>query len=141
MDDFSDLQSNQIPPQQYPHYGYKPMRSNAFMGLSLSFGIISITCSSVIFISMIAAGLSILFAILSRGNDKKFTSIAKAGIITSVLGLACSIFVTISAFYMVINNAEYRAQVNDMCQQLYGTSFDDMLKEINPDFAKQLPGD
>lgn len=135
MDQFSDLQSNKKEPQQYPHYGYKPPRSNAFMILSLSFGIISITSCSVIFISMIACGLSILFAILSRGNDRKLSGICKAGVVTSVFGLVCSVIVTAGACYLMLHDTEYRKQMNEACEQIYGVTFDEMLKQTYPQLS------
>ena len=135
MDDYSDLQNNQIPMQEYPHYGYKPVRSNAFMILSLCMGILCITSCSVIFISMITGGLSILFAILSRGSDKKMQILPKIGIVSSVLGLICSVCVTVSVCYLMIHDSTYREQVNEACEQVYGMSFDDMLKEMYPELS------
>lgn len=141
MDEFSDLQSNKPLPEQYPHYGYKPPRSNSFMLLSLSFGILSITCCSVIFISMIACGLSILFALLSRGNDQKLNGLCKAGIATSVFGLICSVGVTASACYMMFYDTEYRQQLNEACEQIYGITFDDMLEEAYPELNEMINQD
>lgn len=135
MDDYTDLQNNQIPMQQYPHYGYKPVRSNAFMILSLCLGILCITSCSVIFISMIAGGLSILFAILSRGNDKKMQILPKIGIAASVFGLICSVCVTASVCYLLVSDSTYREQVNEACKQVYGMSFDDMLEEMYPELS------
>ena len=72
---------------------------------------------------------SILFAILSKGRERKLQAICKAGIITSAIGIFLSFLITGAAFYLVFSNPDYRQQLNDMSQQMYGETFDDMLKE------------
>lgn len=141
MDQFSDLQSNQIPPQQYPHHGYRSPRTNAFMILSLCCGIFSISSCSILFVSMITCGLGILFASLSRGNDAKYSGLCKAGMITSIFGLICSICVTCFAFFMIFQSKEYREELNEACEQVYGMSFDDMMKEMYPQIELPTPTD
>ena len=56
-------------------------------------------------------------------------AICKAGIITSVIGIFLSVIITGAACYMMFSNPDYRQQLNDMSQQMYGETFDDMLKE------------
>ena len=51
------------------------------------------------------------------------------GIITSAIGIFLSFLITGAAFYLVFSNPDYRQQLNDMSQQMYGETFDDMLKE------------
>ena len=138
MDNYTDLQNQQTPAEQYPHYGYKPVRSNAFMILSLCMGILCITSCSVIFIAMIAGGLGILFAILSKGNDPKMQILPKIGIATSVFGLVSSIAVTASVCYLLLFDNTYRKQVNEACEQVYGISFDEMLDEMYPELSTMI---
>jgi hypothetical protein len=49
----------------------RPIKPNIFMMLSLMMGILAFTSCTFIFTAMIAGGLSILFAILSKGNHPK----------------------------------------------------------------------
>lgn len=139
MDEYTDLQDDRIPVQQYPHYGYKPVRRNAFMILSLCMGILCFTSCSIIFISMITGGLSILFAILSKGNDHKMHTMPRTGVLISVFGILCSLCVTISTCYMILHDDSYRAQLNEACEQIYGVSFDEMLEEMYSG-ASDMPG-
>lgn len=132
MDEYTDLQDDRIPVQQYPHYGYKPVRRNSFMILSLCMGILCFTSCSIIFISMIAGGLSILFAILSKGNDRKMHTMPRTGIFISIFGIFCSLCITISTCYMVLYDDNYRAQLNEACEQIYGVSFDEMIEDMYP---------
>ena len=142
MNDFSENSdskneagsSYQPDSSQFPHYGYKPARNNSFMILSLCLGILSIATCSFCFFSLPAAGLSILFALLSRGSDKKLQVMPKAGIIISLLGILFSVVITVSAVYLVFTDPTYQAQLNSMCEQMYGQSFDDMMQEINPGY-------
>ena len=104
-------------------------KNNSFTILSLCFGMIAIATCSMFFIALPAGGLSILFAILSKGRERKMQAICKAGIITSAIGIFLSFLITGAAFYLVFSNPDYRQQLNDMSQQMYGETFDDMLKE------------
>jgi len=119
--------------QQFQHYGYVPARSNGFMIASLVMGIIAILSCSMIFTSFIFGGLSILFALLSRGYDKEFSGLAIGGIFTSILGMFCSICMFAFCMYLIFYNPEYRKFMNDTCEQMYGITFDEMLEGEMPD--------
>ena len=74
-------------------------KNNSFTILSLCFGMIAIATCSMFFIALPAGGIFLSFLI------------------------------TGAAFYLVFSNPDYRQQLNDMSQQMYGETFDDMLKE------------
>lgn len=122
------MEKMQNQPVQEPGKTYSS-KSNSFTILSLCFGMIAIATCSMFFIALPAGGLSILFAILSKGRERKMQAICKAGIITSAIGMFLSVIITGAAFYMMFSNPDYRQQLNDMSQQMYGETFDDMLKE------------
>lgn len=113
-----------------------PGRSNVFMILSLVMGIMAFLFSSIIFAAIAAGGLSILFAILSKGNDLRMQTLPKIGILTSVVGICFSIFITAAMFFIVFRNEESREQFmtmyNEMYEEMYGESFEDALKEAYP---------
>lgn len=76
-----------------------------------------------------AGGLSILFAILSKGRETQ-----NAGDLQSRHHHFGNRDLPVfphhgAAFYLVFSNPDYRQQLNDMSQQMYGETFDDMLKE------------
>lgn len=112
-------------------------RSNVFVVLSLIMGILSICSSAFIFVAVVAAGMSILFAILSKGRDLKMQFLSKIGIITSVAGVLFSVIITAAMFFIVFGNEENREQFitmyNEMYEEMYGESFEDVLKEAYPD--------
>ena len=105
---------NQPVPEPGKTYSSK---NNSFTILSLCFGMIAIATCSMFFIALPAGGLSILFAILSKGRERKMQAIFLSFLITG------------AAFYLVFSNPDYRQQLNDMSQQMYGETFDDMLKQ------------
>lgn len=114
----------------------QPQRFNSFMVLSLCFGILSFLSCSVIFFSLIAGGMSILFAILSKGSDTKLKPLSRLGILTSIFGIFCSFAVTIGACYLFFTNDYYHEQINQACKEVYQQSFDDMMLELYPNLSQ-----
>ena len=89
---------------------------------------IAIATCSMFFIALPAGGLSILFAILSKEGNAKCRRSAKQASSLRQSGSSLSFLITGAAFYLVFSNPDYRQQLNDMSQQMYGETFDDMLK-------------
>lgn len=113
-------------------YVVKPQKTNIFMMLSLVMGIMAFTSCTFIFTALIAAGLSILFAILSKGNHPKMHFMAKSGITASLIGVGLSVLITSSAVYLVFNSPEYRELLNTTYESMYGQTFDEALEELYP---------
>lgn len=120
---------------EQPEKVYTPPRFNSFMVLSLCFGILAILSCSVIFFSFFAGGLSILFAILSKGDDTKFQPLSLIGIGTSLLGMILSLIITIGGIYLFLTNDFYHAQINDACKQVYDQTLDEILQEVAPNIS------
>ncbi len=110
----------------------KPQHPNIFMLLALTMGVLAITSCTFIFVALIAAGLSILFAILSKGNHPKMHFMAKSGIIASIAGVFFSVVITSAAVYMVFHNPEYRQLLNTTYESMYGETFDEALEKVYP---------
>lgn len=108
---------------------YIPQRNNSFITISLIFGITAIVSALSIFFPFIFGGLGILFALLSKGNDTQMTSRAKAGLVTSILGIVISTFILIASFVIVFSNSEGRElfwdEYKKAYEQQYGTSFEE----------------
>ena len=109
----------------------RPIKTNVFMMLSLMMGVLAFTSCTFIFTAMIAGGLSILFAILSKGNHPKMHFMAKSGIIASVFSIILSVIITASTVYLVFHNPQYREMLNTTYESMYGITFDEALEEIN----------
>nr|MBQ8253141.1 hypothetical protein [Lachnospiraceae bacterium] len=113
-------------------YAQRPQQPNIFMIMSLIMGILTFMSCAFIFFAMVTGGLSILFAILSKGNHPKMSYPARAGITASVAGIILSVILTSAVFYLVFNSSEYRELLNTTYESMYGESFDEALEEIYP---------
>lgn len=125
----SNKQSNNPSESQYT---YKPPRFNSFMVLSMCCGVLAFFSCSVIFFSLVAGGLGILFAILSKGNDLKMQPLSKIGFITSIMSIMLSICITVGCVYFYFTNEFFHAQLNDACKQMYNQTLDEMITESYP---------
>ncbi|MDD3368932.1 MAG: hypothetical protein PHP50_08640 [Lachnospiraceae bacterium] len=121
----------QVPP------ALKPREPGAdFAAVSMIQGVLAIITSffCTVFPPFILGGTSILFALLSKGYGKKMAKAAKRGIICAVCGIVlnCGVvgYMTTTFVTSYRTDASYRAQVNELCEDTYGMSFDDMLKII-----------
>ncbi len=110
----------------------RPIKPNIFMMLSLMMGVLAFTSCTFIFTAMIAGGLSILFAILSKGNHPKMHFMARSGIIASIAAMILSVIITSATVYMVFHSPQYREMLNTTYESMYGMTFDEALEEIYP---------
>lgn len=110
----------------------RPIKPNVFMMLSVLMGIFAFTSCTFIFTALIAGGLSILFAILSKGSHPKMHFMAKSGIITSIAAIVLSVIITSSVVHLVFNSPQYREMLNTTYESMYGMTFDEALEEIYP---------
>lgn len=113
---------------------------NAFSIASMVLGILSVVLLCLVYFSPMFAGLSILFALLSKGYRNKMHGYALTGVVTSVIGLVCSIALWIGIFVFVFRMAEpgnldsdFWRSYKETGEQIYGEDFDDMLKQIYGD--------
>ncbi len=114
------------------HTTEPPLKTNAFMTLSVLMGIFAFMSCSFIFAALVAGGLSILFAILSKGKHLKMHFMAKAGIATSIAAIVLSVVITSSIVYLMFNSPQYRELLNTTYESMYGMTFDEALEEIYP---------
>lgn len=121
--------------QDFPHSDYVPARNNGFMIASLIMGIFAILTSSTLIGGLICGGLGILFAILSCGNDQKFTGTALGGIVTSIIGLIFSFSIFAMAFYIIFSDGELHDRFNETYEQLYGVTIEEMLNGETPSMS------
>ncbi|MBQ7766071.1 MAG: hypothetical protein IJ397_04435 [Lachnospiraceae bacterium] len=73
----------------------------------------------------IFGGLSIIFAVLSKGNTAHYQLNARIAIIVSCIALIGNTAFTGFVFYNVFFNEEYREQLDETLEQLYGMSMDE----------------
>ena len=77
-------------------------KPNLFEMFSMAFGFASLFSCTVIYSAYLFAGLAILFALLSRGAQMKFSKRAKRGIILGICGILLStVLFTVSFLYLL----------------------------------------
>lgn len=111
-------------------------RQNGFITAAMITGVLALLMSftMTIYPSIVLGSLSIIFALLSKGDDRKMQLTSKIGASTGFLGLAISVVMLAVSLYMIIAIPEYREdftqQFNQMYEQIYGESFEDSLKSL-----------
>lgn len=148
-----DYQHNN--PQGGPGGGYNPYNNNPYnpygtpmqpvpvkpkgSGMataSLVLGIITLVSLLLLRLSMpfLLGGVGIILAILSKGSARKMTDKAKAGMICCITGLALDVVLCVSAVWLVFSlpklSPELTEEVNKICEEQYGVSYDEMMEEI-----------
>lgn len=110
-----------------------PTKKNPFIAASVLMGILSILSSCTIILSMIFGSLGIIFGILAHRKGQKMETDLTVGIVTSSIGLGFSIIIFIVALifsFSMLDNPEYREYMNQVSEQMYGESLDEMLEEM-----------
>ena len=121
-------QMNDIPPLQ--HNTIKP---NYFEIFAFIFAIGSLISTTIIYMSYACAGLSILFALLSRGAQMNFSSRAKLSIFLSVGSIVASTFLFVMSFlYLLQEYGSLEGILRESCETL-GIDFE---KEFGNFFNK-----
>ena len=105
--------------------------TNQFAVASLAMGILTIvtTVLCTVFLPFLFSGLSIIFAVLSKGRNKNMEINARTGIITSLIGFFLNIIIVAGSFNLVFTVPEYKEQLNQVYEQVYGESFDEVWKD------------
>lgn len=87
--------------------GNPPPAPNGMASVSLILGIIALVTSCCFYISIPAAGLSILFALLSKGYDAQMDARARTGIFLASIALVATLVMLIT----VITSGTFRDTV------------------------------
>ncbi len=114
------------------HDSEPPLRqTNQFATAALVMGVITVITAIMctVFLPFLFAGLALIFAVLSKGKDSSMNTNARTGIVTSFIGLALNIVIIAGSFYLVFTVPEYKDQLNQVYEQLYGESFDSVWNE------------
>ncbi len=140
MDNYNN---GQIPPWQnnnsgIPPYYTPPTRhpGSSFATASMVLGILAILSAftGTVFPPVIFGCLSIILALLSKGNDRAMLPNAKVGVLTAILGLIVNVLIVASSFLLLFTNPnmqeEFHDQLNQYYEYFYGESFDDAWDEI-----------
>lgn len=122
--------SDQFNQNQYNQNPYRNPKQNGFASTALLMGIIAFFTMLLVLPPLIIAPLGIIFAILSRGSEKKIPALGKAGIGVCVGAFTISLFITVYTLTQVIPNmnmdvlSEYQEKVSE------GTVTEDDLRNL-----------
>lgn len=110
------------------------MERNSFLIASFSCAILAFFTECSLPVSMVFSALAILFAILSKKAKLKMNPLAMISVGIAVISLFISIIMTAMSLFSIIMVPEQREVFNQACEQLYGTTFDDELNQIQQFF-------
>ncbi len=124
--------------------------SSAMSTASVILAFLSIFSSLMFYIAIPAGALSILFALLSRGRNRRIMGKCRIAILASILGITASVVTTVAAVYTVMTNPEMRRQLestfNYYAQELgldveFDDYFGDGQKEEEDGASDSVPDD
>ncbi|MGN0132440.1 MAG: hypothetical protein ACI4AA_08365 [Lachnospiraceae bacterium] len=115
-------------PQQMP--SRSEMSVNSFLIASIICAVLSLMSSCVIFSAMFFAGLSILFAALSKGKELKMHFIGKTAVLISVSSLVFSLIITAFSVYTVMHDPESRQAFYEEYEEMTGISLEEEIEQL-----------
>lgn len=95
-------------------------------------GLLSLTTSCTVILSLPLGALGILFAVLAHRSKKKMSTSCVTGITLSCVGLLTTVSMIVYSFVMLpslMENEAFRGQMNAVMQQMYGMDFDEFMEE------------
>lgn len=103
---------------------------------SMVLGIITLASLLLLRITVpfLLGGIGIILAILSRGGAKKMAGRAKAGMICCIVSLCVDVAFCSFAVWLMFAlpkiSPELTEEVNKICEEQYGVSYDEMMENI-----------
>lgn len=118
------------------HYQFEqpePPQKNAMSTASMVMGLLTVvtTIMCTVYIPFITCGLAILFAILSKGKSRSMSGSAVTGTITGIGGFILNILLIAMVWYMYTNVPDVHNQANEMFEQRYGVSIDELFEDMD----------
>lgn len=119
----------------YNNYNYNKAHNELDSHVALAtfariLGMFSIPLCLIFYTGIILGGVAVVLALLSKGTMKAFLPQAKKALVLGTVGVVLGYTMMVTSIHTVLTNPEQRQQLNMMSEQMYGTSFDDMLNEI-----------
>ena len=118
----------------YTNYNYNKAHNELDSHVALAtfariLGMFSIPLCLIFYTGIILGGVAVVLALLSKGTMKTFLPQAKKALVLGTVGVVLGYTMMVTSIHTVLTNPEQRQQLNTMSEQMYGTSFDDMLKQ------------
>ena len=109
-----------------------PPKGNGMAIGALVCGILSLAGLLYMFPSFIFGGFAIVFALLSKGKERRILSVAKAGLTLGSIGIVLAAGIMITSVYTVLSNPQLMEQYETLYEQIYGSDFENDLNSIFP---------
>lgn len=112
---------------------YRSNRSvNGFAIASMILGICSLLFFCTVYFPIPLGALGCLFVILSKRRGKAMSGAAITGLVTSILGMLCGLFIIIGSLFTAFTmlRPENRELLDSMFEQTYGVDFEEYFKMI-----------
>lgn len=94
---------------------------NPFISASFILGVIGIVTCCCIYVSFVCGGLSIIFALLSKGGEKKISPQAKNSLIIGSVAIIATVVITASSFAVTIRQYGGFDNMMKSYEKLYST--------------------
>lgn len=122
----------------YPYYNRSSYQlqyaepGSSLANASMVLGIISIIASFTftVYPAFILGSIAIILALLSKGSRTGFFQKARTGIICGTIGLITNTLIVIFSLVFVFTNPDANEMFNQMFEQQYGMTFEEMMEEI-----------
>ncbi len=83
-----------------------------------------------IYPGIVLGALTLILAILSRDGAGKMHDKAKSGIVMGIGAIGVNLVILGLSFGLVFSTGPFKDEVNDMCREIYGQTFDDMWEDM-----------
>lgn len=117
-------------PEQMPQQSYAGSSRSGFLIASVVCAVLALASSCVIFASMFFAGLSIVFAVLSKGGDVRLSMTGKTAVIVSAASLIFSVFLTVWSVVTVMSDPEMRQSFYEQYEEMTGISLEEEIGQL-----------
>lgn len=129
------------------NYNYPPMlhpTGSNFATAAMILGLLAIATTMIfpIYLPFIFGSLSILFALLSKGNVPTLSGKAITGIISGAVGIGINMAIIIAAFFLILSKPKLMIDTaktyDDMIEQMYGVPSEEILGESMEDMMRDI---
>ena len=121
---------------QYNNYDYNRTHNEldrhvSLAGTAMILGFASIPLVFFLNLGIIVGGIAIVLAILSKGICDRFLPQAKRAIIFGSIGVVLGYGMVAFSLHSVLTDPTYMDAMNQITEQMYGESFEDLLRDMN----------
>lgn len=126
---------------EYENQTKQPVsKPNSFATASLVCGVLALVSvfTMIVIPTIVFGSLSIIFAVLSKGADRKMGNRALGGTIVSASAFVINAAICVISFYVVFSDPQatqdYLGTMNEIYEEMTGISFDELLESYGINF-------